>query len=149
MAKQLGDGSSFAHVLAVVITVVGITIPAFAANGATKITVAQLEQILSGLHGKQDAEIVAELSDLELTERLSTRTLTRLKANVPGAQSSQELDLLANQSAFLPLPAVEIPSTPAPDGNLQRQIVTQAVKYVTQTIHQMPNFLAERETGVS
>ncbi len=96
--------------------------------------------------GKPDAELAHQLSDFELTERLSSTTLARLETHSPGVKSSQELRLLADQSAFLPLPAAEIPANPTPDIATQRQMLALVVNYVGKTIHQLPNFYASRLT---
>ena len=135
-----------AFILALVIAALAFSLPAFAQNSPRKLTVAQLEQLLSSPGTKQDADAAQQLSDLELTERLSPQALARLEAHSPGAQSSQQLELLADRSAFLPLPSAEMPATPAPDKSVQRSIMALAVNYVAQTVHQMPNFLAERHT---
>jgi VWFA-related protein len=117
--------------------------PAFA---STRVTVADLEQRLAADRGKPDAEVAQHLSELELTERLSPISLARLGANSPGARTSQELRILADESAFLSLPAAEIPAIPAPDVATQRAIMGRVVSYVSKTIHQLPNFSATRVT---
>ncbi len=123
-----------------------IALPSFAANTARPVTVDQLEQTLSSLHGKPDIETSQQLADLQLTERLSNATLARLKAGSPGLLIAQQLDLLADRSAFLPLPAADISSTPPLDAARQRKLMALTVNYVSQTVHQMPNFLATRDT---
>jgi len=118
-------------------------LPAFA---STRLTVAELEQRLATDRGKSDAELAQRLSDLELTERLSTASLERLRALSPGIKSTQALKILADESSFLALPAAEIPAVPAPDVATQRQIMGLVVSYVSKTIHQLPNFYATRVT---
>ncbi len=117
--------------------------PAFAAKRAT---VEQLEQVLSAIHSKPDAEIARQLSDLQLTERLSTARLLQLEEDLPGSEARQALTALAGLSAFLGLPTAEIPATPAPDFAEQRRVMALTVKYVSQTLHQLPNFSATRIT---
>ena len=125
-------------------------VPAFATKQdslATKqVTVVQLEQALATAHNRPDADVAQQLSQLELTERLSAASLANLMTELPGAKAREELGILADQSAFLSLPAAEIPSKPAPDTATQRQIMALVVQYVTSTIHQLPNVLATRET---
>jgi hypothetical protein len=111
-----------------------------------KITVAQLEQTLSGVHGETDAETVQALSGIELAERLSTARFARLKADLPGEKSQQELLIVADQSIFLPPPRDEIVQAPTPDPAATRQMLVQIVNYVNSTVRQLPNLMAVRET---
>src|SRR5271163_888747 len=117
------------------------TLPAFAAK---RITVEQLDQILAAAHGKPDVEVARELSDLEMTERLSAATLLRWETDFSGPEARQALMILADMSAFLNLPAAETPANPAPDFATQRQMMAQTVAYVSRTVRQLPNFFATR-----
>ena len=145
MTKRYGNPRILALLL-VLATLIACALPSLAANTAKPVTVDQLQQLLSSLHGKPDTEIVPQLAGLQLTERLSNATLARFKVDSPGTLIAQQLDLLADRSAFQPLPAAEIPSTPAMDAIQQRKLLALTVNYVSQTVHQMPNFLATRET---
>lgn len=98
--------------LVLLLTLTGFVIPAL---GAKRVAVDQLEQTLAAAHSLQDAEVARQLSGLELTERLSTAKLDRLKAELPGEKSRQALMILADASAFLDPPATEISNQPAPD----------------------------------
>ncbi|HEY6376959.1 MAG TPA: hypothetical protein VIX90_15675, partial [Edaphobacter sp.] len=126
-----------------ILLLVGIVLPAFASK---HVTVEQLEQALTAAHGKPDAEIARELSDLELTERLSTATLSRLEKDLPGTETRQALIALADFSAFLDLPTEEIPDLAKPDIPVQRQLMAQTIDYVGKTISKLPNFFATRAT---
>ena len=129
--------------LAILLILAGLPCTALAAK---RITVAQLEQTLTAAHSLQDAEVALQLSDLELTERLSTTNLDRLETGLPGEKSRQALMILADASAFLAPPAAEIPDQAAPDPATLRSILARTVNYVTQTLHQLPNFFADRVT---
>ncbi len=129
--------------LAVLLTLAGFALPAY---GAKRVTVAELEQTLAAVHGLPDAEVAMQLSDLELTERLSTARLDRLETDLPGEKSRQALLILADTSAFLDPPAAETPSQASPDLTTQQKILALTVNYVTQTLHQLPNFFATRVT---
>ncbi len=129
--------------LALLFTLAGFMLPAY---GAKRVTVADLEPTLAAAHGLPDAEVWRQLSDLELAERLSTAKLDHLKENLPGEKSRQALMILADASAFLDPPAAEIPGQSVPDVATQRKILASTVKYVTETIHQLPNFFATRVT---
>ncbi len=129
--------------LAFVLAFFGCALPALASES---ISVAGLEQKLIANRGRPDAEVAQQLSEFELTERLSTATLARLQSNSPGTKTSLELKILADQSAFLLPPAAEIPQIPAPDLAAQRKLMSLVVNYVSKTIHQLPNFYATRAT---
>lgn len=111
-----------------------------------KVTVGQLEQALSASSGKVDGEVAQDLSRLELTERLSEDRFARLKASLSGEKSQQALLILADQSAFLPPPDKEVVHDPAPDAATTRQMLVQIVNYVNNTLRQLPNLMAVRET---
>ena len=129
--------------LTVLLLLFAITRPALASK---RVTVSQLEEVLAAVSGKPDAEVAQQISDLELTERLSATTLARLGTNSPGPKTSQELKILADQSAFLLPPAAEIPQIPLPDLAAQRKMMGLVVNYVSKTIHLLPNFYATRVT---
>jgi len=129
--------------LVIVLAILWSALPASASKG---ITVAELEQRLVSDRGKADVDVARQLADFELTERLSATTLARLQSVAPGAKTSQELTILADQSTFLPLPAAEIPANPTPDLAAQRKIMDLVVTYLSKTIHQLPNFYATRVT---
>jgi len=111
-----------------------------------KITVKGLEQALSASVGKSDAEMAQALSRLELTERLSGTRFAHLRTNLPGEKSQQALLILADQSAFLPPPDDEVVQDAAPDAAATRQMLVQIVNYVNNTLRQLPNLMAVRET---
>jgi VWFA-related protein len=129
--------------LPLLLLLAGISLPAVAARN---ITVEQLQQVLSATHGKADAKVAKQLSDLQLTERISAARLSRWEADLPGPESRRSLVLLADVAAFLEPPAAEIPATPAPDFAAQRRMIALTVDYATKTLHQLPNFFATRDT---
>jgi hypothetical protein len=111
-----------------------------------RVTVAQLEQEVTSLQGKADASAARQLADLQLTERLSAARFARLQTESSGPKARQAILILADTSEFLNLPPSEVPQTSAPDLPTQRHILMQAITYVTQTVHQLPNFSASRVT---
>ena len=131
------------HKLGLLLLAAGIALPGFA---ATRITVEQLEHVLAAAHGKPDLKVAKQLSDLELTERLSGAKLSRWEADSPGPESRQALVALADLSAFLDPPTAEIPATATPDLDTQRKIMAQAVDYAVRTISKLPDFFATRDT---
>ena len=125
-----------------------LTLASFApqAFAAKHITVEQLEQALSAAQGKADADVARQISDLELTERLSPAKLSHWQATLPGEQTRLALVALADAAEFHAPPAAEISSAPAPDLAAQRKILALTVSYVSRTIPQLPNFFATRVT---
>jgi VWFA-related protein len=121
-----------------------IALPAFAAK---HITVEQLEQVLSTVHDRPDADVARQLSDLELIERLSSVKLAHWISGLSGEDSRHALVALADASADLDPPATEIPAQPAPDLAEQRRMLALTVAYVSKTIPQLPNFFATRQTA--
>jgi len=116
--------------------------------GAEKrMTIAQLQDTLTEdtARHKPDAEIAQQIGSFELSERLSEVSLREILARLgTGSQVANALQILADRSAFLDLPAKELPPTTAPDADGQQQMVTLARAYVAQTLPGLPNFLATR-----
>ena len=111
-----------------------------------RITVEELEQVLTAAHGKPDAEVAQVLSGLELTEWLSTVRLSHWNGQLPGRKSERALAALADESAFLDLPAAEIPAIAVPDLEAQHRIMALTTGYITESVHHLPDFFATRIT---
>ena len=133
---------------AFLLLVTGLALPTLAVKAATleKVTVAQLEQTVAGAQGAPDAEVAQRLVNMQLSERLSTVKLARLKARLPGNKSQEALEALADLSVLLDPPANEIPTDPNPDAAALRQMMVAIVNYVNTTVRQLPNFIADRDT---
>jgi hypothetical protein len=121
----------------------GLGVPVFAAD---QVTVAELENTVDKAHRKPDARLARQLDQLELTERLSTVRLTRLNAEMPGAEARLALIALADRSAFLALPAAEIPATAAPDSAAQDALFAKTAIYARETLARLPDFFASQQT---
>ncbi len=123
-----------------------LTLPLWAVKQQT---VAQLERTLiaaSTAH-KTDIEIAHEVSQIELSERISTATLDRLNKLIEkDPHASLALKLLADASSFLPLPASEFLPIPAPGQAAQQQQLEAARKYAFGMIPRLPDLLATRTT---
>jgi len=119
------------------------------ASAAKRLTVAQLEQALSGYSGghKSDQDIARQIGGMELTERLTDLTLVLLKTKMkPGPKVELALQLLADQSAFLMPPASELPTTAVPNDASQQIMLDAARRYVSNLLPRLPNFVAVRTT---
>jgi hypothetical protein len=110
------------------------------------VSLEQLEQVLNTSHNQPDADLARELSELKLTERLSTPKLQSSLAETRGAKSRQALVALADASVFLEPPVDEISTEAAPDHNTQQRIISLALKYLTETLPNLPNLFATRTT---
>jgi hypothetical protein len=110
------------------------------------VTADELEQVLAHAQKRWDGRLAKQISNLKLTERLSAARLAHLKEQLPGSQSRGALIALADESAFLDLPASEIPSQPAPSVADQAALLGKAGESVKRTIDAWPNFVATRET---
>ena len=125
-----------------------ITRPITASDPAVqKVTVEQLAALLATANGETDSELAQELAPLQLTERLSTDRLAQLEAKLPDEKSRHQLRIVADSATFLDLPAAEMPQQARPDAAALRQMLVQMVNYVNNTMHQLPNFIATRETA--
>ena len=119
--------------------------PAWAAR---KVNIVQLKDLLVSLHEakKTDAEVAAELEQIELTEQLSRSTMNVLNDYIPGQSSSEQFFVLEARSAALPPPAADLPTAPPPDPAAQKAILDKAVNYVTTSFAQLPHLTATKNT---
>jgi VWFA-related protein len=111
-----------------------------------RVTVAQLEKMLTAAQGTPDGDLARQLSGLELIERLNSAKLSFWKARISGAKASEALVAIADASVFLDPPAEENLTTPPPDAAMQRQMLLRTVGYLSKTISKLPNFFATRTT---
>jgi hypothetical protein len=119
---------------------------AWQAMAAKSVSVGQLEQLLDTLRGKSDGKVAQELSDLELTERVSPVRLAHWEADFPGSKAREALLKLADLAAFVNPPAADVVPIPGPDSQTQERMLALAADYVKTTITRLPNFIATRET---
>jgi len=110
------------------------------------VSVAELEQTLKEVASKPDRDAAHEISQLALTERLSSPKLASLLSTLNGEQARSALTEVADASVFLNLPDSEIFVSAAPDHQEQRRIIAQAIVYLSEMIPKLPNFYATRTT---
>jgi hypothetical protein len=120
----------------------------FAAHAAAPehASVQQFEQILAAAHGQSDGKVASEIAGIKLTERVSSVRLARWLTEFPGKRCREELTVLADASAFLDLPAADIPADAPPNVQTQKAILLKAIDYVSSTITRLPDFFATRKT---
>jgi len=117
-----------------------------AAHAVQLATVDQIQQILTAAHGESDTKLAGEISSLEATQRIDSPTLARWQAAAPGDETRAALLLLADSSAFLPLPPSSIIDQPPPDAASLHQIIARTIDYLGKVLHNLPNFMAVRDT---
>jgi hypothetical protein len=110
------------------------------------VTVDELEQALALAQKHWDGRLAKQISNMKLTERLNPARLARLEEQLPGSQSRGALIALADESAFLDLPASDIPSQSAPSPADQAALLGKAADFVKWNIAAWPNFIATRAT---
>jgi len=117
-----------------------------AMHAQTRVSVSQMDPLLASLHHKSDAKGARQLVGLELTERATSAWLERWETELPGTHTREALAALADASAFLDLPAADLPAEAPPDLATQEQIFSRITDYVSKTLHKLPNFSALRIT---
>ncbi len=113
---------------------------------ASRVTVDQLNAIVTTTKGERDSKIAGRLAGMELTERLSASKLAVLESSLPGQESRRALLLLADQATFLNPPEADIPKDPPPSFEQQRVIIAKAIEYVKSLQLKLPNMFAQRDT---
>jgi hypothetical protein len=111
---------------------------------AGQVSVKELEQRLA--HATSDKSTAQKISELQLTERLSTGRLRLLTAALPGDKSKLALLALADASAFLDLPSSDISQVAAPDAATQQALLAKAADYLRKTMPSLPDFFATHRT---
>ena len=133
--------------LAVVVVLAGL---GGSAQAADSVTVEQLRQFLTAKQTAKlrDAEVAGRLSSVSLSEQLTETTRKAILLRVKlGPKAATQLDLLAEASVFQPPPSAEISTEPGPNTAAQHEVVEKARTYVEVALHQLPDFLAVRETA--
>ncbi|HEY3626139.1 MAG TPA: VWA domain-containing protein [Terracidiphilus sp.] len=119
------------------------------ADAARRLTVAQLAETLATALAQHhnDQDIARQVGGLELSERLTAATLDRFAAKLPlQPRTALALQLLADQSEFLELPAGEQTSAAPPSLADQENMLAAARAYAVETWGRLPNFFASRVT---
>jgi len=130
----------------------GILLLIFAATlapAATLMTVEQLKTELASMKqaGKSDEDVATRLKEINLSEELSHSAKASLAPYLPGDFSNEQILIMQARSAFLPPPAGDIVSAPAPDGAAQKAILDKTTDYVTKTYGQLPAMTATKSTA--
>jgi hypothetical protein len=115
-------------------------------SGMRIVSVEDVQRILAEDKGKPDAEVARQLSDLVLTERMSSAKLQSLEQSVQGAKSRGALVALADASVFLAPTPADVLSQAPPELSDVRRMLALAVDYLGKTLPKLPDFYATRTT---
>jgi len=107
-----------------------------------RISIQQLNQLLTELESKSDDEATKQLTALELNEQMSTPSLLHWDAAMPGPKSRLALTAIADSSVFLNPPPGGISNSAPPDKIAQEKLLQAAGAYVKKTLAGLPNFFA-------
>ncbi len=118
------------------------------AFAARKTSVSELSQLLQSLHEqkKTDEQVAEQLKNVEPGEQITMAGLNRMAANIPGPLTVEQLTILKNISAFLPLPASDVPALAAPDVAAQKALVAKIASYVTGVFVHLPDLTVQKTT---
>lgn len=136
-------GGSAMRKLAPLLLLLGSAWPAMAEK---IVSIEQFEQMLDSLHGKSDAKVAHELSDVDLKERVSPVRLAHWETEFPGDRTREQLIKMADRAAFLNPLATEVLRDPPPDMDTQEKMLALVTDYVQSATTRLPNFYAKRET---
>ena len=114
---------------------------------ARRTTIEQLKQVVASSHGKRDNQLAGRLLTLELSERLNAEQLSAMQASLPGPESRQALQIIADIAEFQEPPVAEILSKPAPSLEEQRDIAARGIDGVTATLHRLPSLFVARNSS--
>jgi hypothetical protein len=111
-----------------------------------KMTVAQLQDVLTGLHNSQksDEQIANELKQIELTEELTTAAMSSMVNLVNGPLSTEQMYVLEARSSMLAPPDTDLPKTAPPDASAQQAMLAKAQDYAAKTYPQLPRLTSTR-----
>jgi|GEM_PF-5494998 len=118
--------------------------PIHLSEGMKRVTVDQLERVLASSHGRSDAELAKQLTEIDLIERFDSDRLAHSEADLLGPQSRLALVAQADSSAFLKPPAPQVPLPSMPGVDEQIQWLKLAANYATKALSKLPDFFATR-----
>jgi hypothetical protein len=114
-----------------------------------RVSVDQLQKTLTTVRAAKtsDGAMAQAISSSELTERLTSPTLDRMKAEFkPGPKTLLSLEFLSYSSSLLDPPPAELPDRAPPDAAADLSMMSAAKNFVATTLRHMPDFVATRIT---
>lgn len=128
----------------VTVLVAVITIPAAA---ATTLSVKQLSGLIGDMQqqNKSDSNIAEKLMDVTLSEQLTPGAIDQLRGMNPGPETLEQIRILTVESALLPPPVSDLPTTAPPDAAAQKAILDRTVNSLADFMHS-PKLTADKTT---
>jgi hypothetical protein len=128
------------------ILLLAATAPTLLSADTRKMTVAQLQDVLTGLHSSQksDEQVANELKEIELTEELSSAAMNSMVNLINGPLSTEQMYVLEARSAMLVPPDTDLPKTAPPDAAAQQALLAKAQDYAAKTYPQLPQLSVTR-----
>jgi hypothetical protein len=120
--------------------------PALLPASSKKMTVGELQDVLTGLHHSQksDADMANELKQIELTEELTPAAISNMVNLINGPLSTEQMYVLEARSAMLAPPDTDLPKAAPPDAAVQQALLAKAQEYAAKTYPQLPRFTVTR-----
>ncbi len=130
------------------VCILALVVLAAPAWPAKKISVGELEDMVKTLQSekKSDADVATALKQVDLSEQLTRTAMNKLLTDAAGSLTREQLYALEARSALLPPPTEDLPPTPAPDANAQKDILDKAAAYVAKDWSQLPVVTATKTT---
>lgn len=121
-----------------------MTLPAVAVK---TVSVKELGALIADMQqqNKPDSNIADRLKGVNLSEQLTPAVIDEFRSMNLGPLSLEQIRILAVESALLPPPGTELPSTVAPDVDAQKGILGKTVNYISDFTH-LPKLDADKTT---
>jgi hypothetical protein len=120
--------------------------PTLLSADTKKMTVAQFQDVLTGLHHdqKSDEQVANEMKQIELTEELTSAAMSSMIDLINGPLSTEQMYVLEARSAMLAPPDTDLPKDAPPDAAAQQALLAKAQDYAAKTYPELPRFTATR-----
>ena len=92
------------RILFLLLVLARLACPSWAASKIQSVTVAQLDQFLTAMHGQPDGDIAKGLESMALTERASGTQLAQWQSAFPGRHSREDSRSCPTAPHFWTLP---------------------------------------------
>lgn len=121
-------------------------VPTLLSADTRKMTVAQFQDMLTGLHNSQksDEQVANKLKQIELTEELTPAAMNSMANLIDGPFSTEQIYVLEARSAMLAPPDTDLPKAAPPDAAAQQAMLAKAQDYAAKAYSQLPRLTAAR-----
>ena len=120
--------------------------PTLLSADAKKMTVAEFQDMLTGLHNSQktDEQVANELKQIALTEELTPAAISSMVHLINGPLSTEQMYVLEARSSMLAPPDTDLPKTTPPGAAAQQALLAKAQDYAAKTYPKLPPLTATR-----